>query len=131
MVRQIAQLMEHRKPRTGETHCIYVYGPPGSGKITCISRVLQAVYHLYPRLAFYKKMSELSKYWDGYDNQPIVWIDDPGLFDMRYHPEEAASFKNVISNGAHTVEIKFGKMQFDSKLCIITANADPVTQPYW
>jgi len=70
-------------------------------------------------------MSELTKYWDGYDNQPIVWIDDPGEFDMKYHPEEAAAFKNVISNGPHTVEIKYGSMQFDSKLCIVTTNLTP------
>ena len=70
-------------------------------------------------------MSELTKYWDGYDNQPIVWIDDPGEFDMKFHPEEVAAFKNVISNGPHTVEIKYGSMQFDSKLCIITTNLTP------
>jgi len=26
---------------------------------------------------YYQKMGGLKRFWDGYDNQPIVWIDDP------------------------------------------------------
>lgn len=123
--RIIAQLMEHRPKRHGETHCIYIWGPPGCGKTTALKRILTTIEHLYPALTYYKKMSELSKFWDGYDNDPIVWIDDPGYFDMERHPEEAASFKNIISTGPHIVEIKYGKCQFDSRLCIITSNTAP------
>ena len=54
-----------------------VYGPPGTGKTTSISRLLNVIRKLYPKVDYYSKMGGLSKFFDGYDNQPITWIDDP------------------------------------------------------
>ena len=67
----------------------------------------------------------MTKYFDGYDNQPIVWMDDPCPVENRTH-ETATIFKNVVgSTGPCQVEIKFGAMQFDSHLIIITTNVPP------
>ena len=52
-------------------------------------------------------MGGLTKFWDGYDNQPFVVIDDPGLFDPRYKEDEINAFKNVISSEKHTVGREF------------------------
>jgi hypothetical protein len=79
----------------------------------------------YPELSFYSKLGGLSKWWDGYDNDPIVIIDDPGIFDPQRREEEIVYFKNIISTGAMEVEVKCGSMQFDSQLVIMSANFDP------
>ena len=52
-------------------------------------------------------MGGLTKFWDGYDNQPFVVIDDPGLFDPRYKEDKINAFKNVISSEKHTVGREF------------------------
>ena len=74
---------------------------------------------------FYSKMGGLNKYWDGYDNQPIVVIDDPGLFNIQHNEDCVIAFKNVVSNGAFQVEVKYGSLQFDSYLVIIISNIAP------
>ena len=35
------------------------------------------------------------------------------------------AFKNVVSTGAHIVEVKGSAMQFDSRLVIVVSNTDP------
>lgn len=59
-------------------------------------------------------MGGLSKFFDGYDNQPITWIDDlvsPSCF--RTGDEEPVQrFKTVISTGEVLVEVKHGSMVF-------------------
>lgn len=71
-------------------------------------------------------MGGLNKYFDGYDNDPIMWMDDPCTPDPHKLNEAAVTFKNVIgSTGPLQVEIKYGSMQFDSHLVIITSNLSP------
>ena len=73
----------------------------------------------------YSKSGGLTKYFNGYDNQTIVWMDDPCPIETRTQ-EMATIFKNVVgSSGPCQVEIKFGAMQFDSHLIIITTNVPP------
>ena len=127
MTSTIAKLMTHRPTRDFETQCLYVWGPPGTGKSTTIHKVLQAFKKIDWRADYYPKMGALKKFWDGYDNQPFVFIDDPGQFNVRFSDEDTAAFKNVISTGAHIVEVKGGCMQFDSHLVIVVSNTDPDT----
>ena len=72
-------------------------------------------------------MGGLSKFFDGYDNQPICWIDDPvSPSCFRTGDEEPVQrFKTVISTGEVLVEVKHGSMVFDSSLIIITTNIPP------
>ena len=121
----IRKLMGRRPPRTHSTKCIYIYGPPGTGKSTQVQATLQAIMKQHPQLDFYSKMGGMSKFWDGYDNQPFILIDDPGLFNIKFNEDELHAFKNVISAGAHTVEIKGSHMCFDSKLVIMISNCKP------
>ena len=52
-------------------------------------------------------------------------MDDPCAPDQ-YTNEASVTFKNVVgSSGPCQVEIKYGSMQFDSYLIIITSNTPP------
>ena len=67
----------------------------------------------------------MEKYWDHYDNQPIVWIEDPGDFDTKFNVDDVNAFKMLISTGACLMEVKYGSVQFDSYLVIVTSNVAP------
>lgn len=110
----IQKMLDQRSPCKHRTDCLF--GPPGVGKTTRIHKLLEEV---YPALDYYLKKS-LSKYWDGYDNQPIVWIDDPIPSQTQITTEQASELKSVISTGPAYVEVKYGNMQFDSRLVILS-----------
>ena len=76
MYTQILKLMRFRPPRTHKTQCLYIYGPTGLGKSTTIDRCLTSLQTTY-KIDYYKKLRGLSKFWDSYDNEQIVYIDDP------------------------------------------------------
>ena len=120
----IARLMLCRKPRDFITHVLHIWGPSGIGKTTAIYEMLSTLQDM--NIAdFYFKGGGLKKYWDGYDNQPIVWIDDPVMLDSTKDSESVQQLKNVFSTGNAVVEVKYGSLTFDSKLVIITSNPSP------
>ena len=124
-INYINKLMQFRPMRKHRTDVLYIYGPSGIGKTTAIQRTLQTLTDCYPEYDFYTKMGGLDKWWDGYDNQPIVWIDDPIAMDGQYQREAVQRLKNVISHGHVLCEIKGGSMVFDAQLIIISSNFDP------
>lgn len=81
------------------------------GKNTITYNVLRTIQDIY-KIDFYSKMGGLKKFWDGYDNQPIVITDDPRLFNVRINDEDVVAFKSIISSEEYLTEIKFGTMQF-------------------
>ena len=120
MYQTISKLMELRPVRTHDTDCLYIWGPTGTGKTTAVNQILSTIQKIYPTMCFYA-----TKYFDGYDNQPIVWMDDPCPVENRTQ-ETATIFKNIVgSTGPCQCEIKFGSMQFDSHLIVITTNVPP------
>lgn len=121
MIPHISKLMCQRPPRRHETRCLHVWGPPGTGKTSTVTRVMRSIDQLYG-LSTYNKVGGFAKYWDGYDNNEFIIIDDPAPFDMRCHPDEVALFKNVVSSEETIVEVKFGSRQFDSYLVIVLSN---------
>ena len=70
-------------------------------------------------------MGGLSKFFDGYDNQEIVWIDDPNIDFDKEDNENVQRFKNILSTGDTLIEVKHGIMVFDSKLVLISCNLHP------
>ena len=69
----------------------------------------------------------MSKFWDGYDNQPIAWIDDPicSSANRTGDEEPVQRLKNIMSMGELIVEVKHGSIVFDSSFIIISCNQDP------
>ena len=126
LLQNVYKLARFRPQRAFRTDLIYYYGPPGTGKSMTVSKVLNTIRKLYPTADYYAKMGGLIKYFDGYDNQPICWIDDPvSPAVCRTGDEEPVQrFKTVVSTGEVLVEVKHGSMVFDSSLIIVTSNMD-------
>lgn len=124
---QIYKLARFRPQRQLRADLVYYYGPPGTGKSTSIHRLLSTVRKLYPPVDYYIKLGGLAKFWDGYDNQHIIWIDDPvSPSVLRTGNEEPVQrLKTVTSTGEVLMEVKCGSMVFDSPLIIISCNLDP------
>ena len=124
MIEKIYKLARYRPPRTFRTNVLYVHGPSGMGKTTSIYSVLK-----YLRdqriISFYCKVGGLSKFCDGYDNDDVMWIDDPISVSARGDLESVQRFKNIMSTGDVLVEVKYGTMVFDSPLIIISSNMHP------
>lgn len=125
MYSSIVKLMRFRPARQHRTDLVYYWGEPGVGKTTNIMRVLQSIYKLYPEVDYYCKLGGIDRWFDGYDNQKIVYIDDPIAVNVSRNEESVQRLKNVISTGDTLVEIKGGSMVFDSSLIIILSNMTP------
>ena len=125
MIEKIYKLARFHPPRTFRTEVLYLYGESGTGKTTSVFHVLQ-----YLRdekyITYYQKMGGMDKFFDGYDNDDIVWIDDPISNQDIPNNENVQRFKNVMSTGPTLVEVKYGSMVFDSKLIIVTSNLHPM-----
>lgn len=124
MYSTIAKLMLQRPRRVLKTNVLYLWGPTGAGKTTMVYRVLSALAQRNI-CDYYSKGGGLRKFWDGYDNQPISWIDDPVSPEPGVETDSIQQLKNVMSIGDCIVEIKYGSLVFDSALLIIS-NIHPV-----
>ena len=121
-------MMKYRPPRVAKTDVLHIYGPTGQGKTTLVHRVLESYRNgmLFGiKKEYYSKCGGLSRFWDGYDNQPICWIDDPVCLDTQKDMDSIQQLKNIFSTGNCQIEVKFGTMVFDSPIVIITSNASP------
>lgn len=71
-------------------------------------------------------MGGLKKFFDGYDWQPIVLIDDPVEPNTTFGSEDIQMFETIINEHPHMIEIKGAALPFDTGLVIITANLTPM-----
>lgn len=87
-------------------------GVPGSGK----SYVAKTLTNNDKKLGYWKSPD---KWWDGYEGQDIVILDDfkGGIM--------ATQLQHLMDENAMDVETKGGKMEFNSKRLIITSNYLP------
>lgn len=122
-VNQVRQLIQLHPRRYDDSICLYVHGPTGVGKTTNLTRVLNHIReHL--GITYYFKVGGLSKFFNGYDFQDIVIIDDP-VEPGKDSEDQVQMFKTIINNQERSIEIKGGHMPWDSRLVIITANISP------
>ena len=123
MYRQINQLGILHPPRQHQTRCLFIHGPAGTGKTIAVTEALKALGKIYPEWQYFAKPAGGRKWFDGYDNQKIVLIDDPSLFNIQYNDDDVTAFKTLISSNPVQVEIKGGFAQFTSHLVIILSNS--------
>ena len=70
-------------------------------------------------------MGGMSKFFDGYDWDNIILIDDPVTPDAAQNSKQIQMFKTIINEHNRIVEVKGGSMHMDTGLIIITANITP------
>ena len=122
-VNQIRQLIQLHPRKYDDSICLYIHGPTGVGKTTNLTRVLNHVReHL--GITYYFKVGGLSKFFNGYDFNDIVVIDDP-VEPGKDSEDQVQMFKTIINNQERSIEIKGGHMPWDTRLVIITANISP------
>lgn len=96
--------------RTEPTECHVRWGPPGSGKT-------RFVYDNYPYADIYRKPK--GPWWDGYEGQPIVLIDD------YYGDMDFEDLLHLCDRYPLKVPIKGGFVEFNAKAIYFTSNIEP------
>jgi hypothetical protein len=103
--KQIA--MDKMKPEPVERYCYWIHGKPGTGKS-------RAVHQHYPD-AYWKNAN---KWWDGYQGQETVVLDDLGGAFLYEHLKRWADRYPVIG------EVKGSSIGLSYKRFIVTSNFD-------
>jgi hypothetical protein len=86
---------------------LWIWGPPGCGKSTTARRMCNNEF--YPK--------QMNKWWDGYQNEEVVIIDDWELESHLGH-----HLKNWADHFSFLAETKGGMLQIRPKRIIITSN---------
>ena len=97
MNQKIKQVMVNRPKRTYITRCFYLWGPTGVGKTRNVQRTLDVIKELYD-IDYYFKPAGFSRFWDGYNNQDIVILDDP-VNPAEDRNADKQQLLNVLSTG--------------------------------
>lgn len=101
--------------RTKKTEVTVIYGPTGTGKTRFCADNFPNSYWVYPQ------SSGSAKWWDGYDNEEVVIIDEfYGWFPHSY-------MLRLLDRYPMQVESKGGVSKFLAKQILITSNKSPDT----
>lgn len=104
-------LTYNEEPRDWKPHVTWLYGPPGSGKT-------RRAHALTSEDRYIKSSS--SKWWDGYDGQTDVIIDD---FRESWCPLQ--ELLALLDRYEHRVEFKGGTRQFLARNIVVTSPLHP------
>nr|CDQ06470.1 Bm8102 [Brugia malayi] len=112
---RIQQLKSYiTKDRSSTTDLYLIIGHPGIGKTTFAITLSKN---------YYIKTANTEKWWDGYEQQELVILDD---FYGWLQPTEIF---NLADSKSHLVQIKGGLVKFTSKAIVITSNKIP--EQWW
>jgi len=101
------------QPRNAKTKVLWYWGPTGTGK----SKL--AFEKAYEASSYYVK-DPLNRWWDGYEQQEVVIIDD-----YRRDFSTFAALLRLLDRYPMSVEMKGATTQFNSSLIIITSPKSP------
>lgn len=100
------------EPRTEYPEVIWIAGDSGVGK------TLQAFQSNQDKTIH--KQTQSNKWWDGYEGQDVVILDDIRADFAKYH-----ELLTLLDRYPHKVEIKGGYMEFNSPRIYITSPYEP------
>lgn len=113
--------------------CIYMYGAPGVGKSTILNLLVDAICQRQnisgSSLQIYRPPAQ-SDYWEGYNQQAFVWLDDvfqsTSVEDNR---RTAMTIIDAVGNLPFPLNMaeagSKGKFFFNSKYICVTSNVSP------
>lgn len=118
---------DETSPQRLEPFVVGLFGPPGSGKTTSVRHLTGYLGRKYfpevPRDELVYSRSCSMKHWDGYENQPIVVLDDFGQ-DLAER-NDIIEFEQLVSSNRYLVPMANladkGK-NFNSPIIILTSN---------
>lgn len=87
----------------------WIWGPTGVGKSTMV--------HCKYKQAYPKNSKNI--WWDGFQNQEVVIMDDVNLEDVKNHWSNYMKWADIIP---HTLQIKGGAVTNTFKKLIVTSN---------
>ena len=96
---------------------VFVYGTSGSGKSSIARDFARAYYPVDSGACFYAK--NISRWWDRYQGEPVVILDDPEPAPFRQLSE---LLKVWGDRYAFLAEVKGGTIQVNPEWFIVTAN---------
>lgn len=108
-----------------EPFVIGLFGQPGQGKSTMIPKIISIFRSLFPNVPLkdltYERTCNV-EYWDGYNNQPIVIMDDLG---QQMSGKDISEFQTLVSCNPYVLPMaeleEKGKL-FNSPIIILTSN---------
>lgn len=111
MAQQLIPYYEQR--RSWKPEVIWIWGPSGAGK----SRM---AFEMADGSDFYVKRGNMGKWWDGYDGQEVVIMDD---LRGSHHPIEF--LLGILDRYEQRIECKGGSRQLRARKIIITSIFSP------
>lgn len=114
-------------PTRLEPYVIGLFGPPGSGKTTCVQNLVRMLHQQhFPEMDFSQSVYSRScstSFWDGYENQPIVVLDDFG--QNHEDRSDLSEFCQLVSTNRFVLQMadlpEKGRL-FTSPFIIVTSN---------
>lgn len=108
-----------------EPFVIGLFGQPGQGKSSVIPRILSSLRTLFPNVPLkdltYERTCNV-EYWDGYNSQPIVIMDDLG---QQMTGKDISEFQTLVSCNPYVLpmaELEEKGTLFNSPIIILTSN---------
>jgi len=108
-----------RIPRERVMNLLWYYGMAGTGK----SSRAKLYCHLNG-LTLFEKTSEMKQWWDGYQNEDAILLDDFRASDMTFH--SFLQLTDPYRKLEHKVQVKGGDMLLKAKVIIVTSPRHPI-----
>lgn len=118
-IRTAEKFLTYNEPqRTWKPYVQWFWGPPGSGKTAAAIQALPVDDETCEKETLY--IHNDTKWWDRYDGQPNVILDDLRADTLRF-----TSLLRILDRYPFAVEVKGGFRQFLGKRIIITSTMHP------